>query len=565
MKVALVDLTEKTSKISEIPKEWEASYIGGKGIASKLLFKIPSKTDPLSKDNAIIFGIGPLNGVRLSGASKMTAVFKSPLTFGYGESQCGGYAPYEMAKTGIHFLYITGVSENPVYLVLEDEDIMIRDAAHLWGMDCYETEETLRKDEGGEVLSIGPAGERLVRFACITHRRGRQFGRAGAGAVMGSKRLKAIVIKGSNEIEVADPEGLKKFRSWLTKNIVVPKLESFRKFGTAPVLDLLNEAGALPTKYWQECNFDGVEKISEYMEKYKVKSTACYGCAVACGKIRGAGDLEVDGPEFETLYAFGPLCGVSDAKAIMIANDICDRYGVDTMSCGNVVAFYMKCSELGDVEQKVEFGDVEAMLDLIKKVAFREGVGDILAEGVRIAAEKLGVSVEPIHVKGLEPAGYDPRSIYGSALSYVTSQRGACHLRALAHRPNLAGIVDRTSPQGQAEIVKDLEDLYCVVDSLVFCRFLFIPGMGMSWEEVVELYKIVTGRNIGIAEIKKAGERIWDLTYKFNLREGVRDDKLPRTFFEKPVRHMGKEYVIKVKDFERMINDYWKLRGVQQH
>lgn len=564
--LARVNLTKSEIKISKIPQEWKKLYIGGKGVASKLLFEVPQKINPYHPENAIIFAIGPLNGIRLSGATRMTAVFKSPMTYGYGESQCGGFAAYEMARSGLKCLYITGKAEKPVYAVVEDEEVEIKDASHLWGKDAYETEEILRKDEGGEVLTIGQAGENLVRYACITHRKGRQFGRGGAGAVMGSKNLKALVIKGSKEVEVADPMELKEFRKWVAEKII-SQLESMKKYGTPGIMSLVNESGALPTKYWQKGSFEGVEEINaEALDKYVERSTACYGCAVACGKIRRAKGKEVEGPEYETLFALGSLCCVADADKIIEANELCDRFGMDTISTGNAIAFYMACSEaeekgIGEVVgEKLEFGDADRMVEIVRKIAFREGIGDVLAEGVRIAAEKLGVGVEAVHVKGLEPAGYDPRGLYGMALAYSTSQRGACHMRSCAYRPNLTGAVDRFSIEGQAKLVKELEDFYCVVDSLVFCRFLCLPGIGMQWEDLARLYRIVTGVERSVEELKAAGERIWWLTRNFNEREGVIEERLPEIFF-KPYRHHDMEMAVKKEDHRKMLEEYWKLRG----
>jgi aldehyde:ferredoxin oxidoreductase len=464
-----------------------------------------------------------------------------------------------MKKTGVDFLFITGKAEKPVYITLEDRNVEIKDASHLWGKDSYETERILRNDEGGEVLCIGQAGENLVRFACITHRKGRQFGRAGAGAVMGSKNLKAVVIKGSSEIEVADPDGLKEFRKWMLENII-SKLESMKKFGTPAIMSLTNESGVLPTKYWEMGSFEGVEKINaEALQKYVRKNTACYACSVTCGKVTRIDDTEVEGPEYETLFAFGALCYNDNLKSIIKANDLCDRYGMDTITAGNVIAFYMACSENGEAEEKINFGDSNAILNLLKKIAFREGIGNVLAEGVRIAAKKLGVKTEPVHVKGLEPPGYDARGLYGMALAYSTSQRGACHMRSCAYRPNLTGVLNRLSAEGQAAMVKDLEDFYCVVDSLVFCRFLCLPVIGMYWHDVAELFKIVTGSEISVEELKKAGERIWNLTREFNLREGVVDEKLPSVFF-KPIKHYDTRLFVRAEDYERMVEEYWRLR-----
>ncbi len=560
MRVARVDLTKNTVKISEIPKEWERLYIGGKGIATKLLFEIPAGVDPFHPENAIVFGIGPISGLNLPGASKMTCVFKSPLTNGYGESQCGGYIAREFRRAGIDFLFVVGRAKRPVYIVVEDDDIEIRDASHLWGKDAFETEEILKRDHRGEVLSIGQAGENLVRFACITHRKGRQFGRCGAGAVMGSKKLKAIVVKGSKDVEVFDSNRFREFRGELIEN-AKEKLASMSKYGTPGMLTITNEAGVLPTRYWSKGSFEHCEEISaEVISKYVKRRTACYGCTVACGFVIEIDGVEVEGPEYETLYALGSLCEVRDLKYIAKASELCDRYGLDTITTGNVIAFLMECCERGEVKEDIRFGEGEKIVEFVNKIAFREGIGDVLAEGVKRASEILGVSVEPVHVKGLEPAGYDPRGLYGMALAYVTSQRGACHMRSCIYRPNLFGTVDRFS-LNQAPFVKDLEDFYCVVDSLVMCRFLCLPVVGLYWNEIAELYKIVTGVEVSVDELKRIGERIFMLTLEFNKREGVRDYKLPKTFF-KPIKVHGKEYVVKEDDLNRMLEEYFRLRGI---
>ena len=555
-----VDLSK--NKIKAVNLNYK-SYIGGKGVATKLLFNIPQKIDPLSPENAIIFGIGPINGVNLPGASRMTCVFKSPMTNGYGESQCGGHIAKEFKKAGVDFLYITGKAKKPSYLFIENNNVEIRDASHIWGKDTFETEEILKEDCKGEVLCIGQAGENLVRFASINHRKGRQFGRAGAGAVMGSKNLKAVVVKGYRKVEVANPEELKEFRKWLIK-AAKEKLQSLTKYGTPGIMDLVNEVGVLPTKYWTKGYFKDVEHINATaLSKYVKKHTTCYGCTVACGIISKTEDAEVEGPEYETLFALGSLCENTSLKSIIKAAELCDRYGIDTISTGNVIAFSMACSERGDIKNEIKFGDGDITIELIKKIAFRHGIGNVLAEGVKRAAEILKVSIEPIHCKGLELPGYDPRGLFGIALGYAVSPRGACHMRSCAYRPNLVGAVDRTSPKGQAALVKELEDMYCIVDSFVLCRFLCLPIIGpISWEELSKLYWIVTNEKVTVEELKKIGENICNLTREFNLREGIKEDLLPSKFL-KAALEAGKSagMFVDEKNFKEMLNEYYSLRG----
>ncbi len=559
-----VDLTKGRVEKFAISKEDEELYIGGKGVASKLLFNIPPRTDPLSPANAIVFAIGPLSGLRFPGSSRMTCVFKSPLTDAYGESQCGGWIAREFRKAGIFVLCITGKAPKPSYILVQNDSAEILDASDLWGCDAFETERELRKAHGGEVAVIGQAGENLVRFACITHRKGRQFGRCGAGAVMGSKNLKAVVVVGDGDIEVAKPDRLEEFRRWLVEESR-EKLQSLTRYGTPGILSLVNEAVALPTRYWQKGSFEGAEMISaEALLKFKKRNSSCYGCSVACGTVVEADGVEVEGPEYETLYALGSLCENADVRSIIRAAELCDRYGMDTITTGNVIAYLMACSERGETDVSVNFGDGEAIVELVRKIAFREGIGNVLAEGVRRAAGIMKTSVEPVHSRGLEPAGYDPRSLYGMALAYAVSQRGACHMRSCAYRPNLVGAIDRFSPEGQAKLVKELEDLYCVVDSLVLCRFLSLPIIGpLQWEQIAELYEIVTGRRRSVESLQQAGERIWVLARKFNERENAAEDSLPNVFFNIPIDVYGKKAVVERGAFEKMLYEYYRLRRLE--
>lgn len=543
MNLAVVNLSTRDVRISRIPERDEKELIGGKGIATKLLLSIPLKTDPFSPENAIIFAVGPVNPFRLSGASRMTAVFKSPMTGGYGESQCGGFAPHEMAVTGIDALMITGKSEKPVYLVVEDGGVEIKPADHLWGLDAFETEEILKKDEGGEVLAIGQAGENLVKFACITHRRGRQFGRAGGGAVLGSKKVKAIVFRGNGKSRSSE-----EFEEFLDSQ-VIPKLSALQKYGTPNIMWLVNGSKSLPSYYWEKSEFDVDGIDAEAMLKYFVRRNACYACKVACGRISRTEKAEVEGPEYETLYAFGSLLGNSDLKSIIEANELADRLGMDTISLGNAIGFAIELSRLGKINESLDFGESQKFVELVRKVAFRVGIGDLLAEGVA-GMEKL-TGIEGVHVNGLEPPAYDPRGIFGMALAYASSPRGACHMRSCAYRPNLAGELNRTSPKGQAQLVKELEDFYAVIDSLVYCRFLALPQIGMGWEDVARLLKAATGRDYGVEQLKRIGRRIHSLAWEFNRREGIGYGKLPSKFFE---------YGLRREDFERMLGEYRKLR-----
>ncbi|MEM3703272.1 MAG: aldehyde ferredoxin oxidoreductase family protein [Candidatus Bathyarchaeia archaeon] len=381
-KITRVNLTAQKVKIETLDKELAQKYIGGKGFGAKVLFEqVKPKIDPYDPANLLIFATGPVNGVALSGAAKLCAIFKSPLTGIWGESQCGGHFAPQLKYAGYDMIIIEGRCEKPSYLTIEDQEICIKDASHLWGKDTFETEDAIKKDDGQgfQLISIGPAGENLVRYACITHDKGRQFGRCGAGAVMGSKKLKAVAVKGSKTIEVARPEKLDEFRKELNGKIR-ERLKTLTEYGTSPMMALTNTTGTLPTRNWREGEFEGFEKINaEAIKKKLVKGVkTCYACMVACGKVSEVetgpyAGTRVEGPEYETLFALGPLCGNDNLESIAKANEICDRLGIDTISAGNTIAFAMECYEKGIITREdtrgveLTFGNHEAIITIIRE------------------------------------------------------------------------------------------------------------------------------------------------------------------------------------------------------
>lgn len=548
-RIALIDLSKREVKIRE-PSEDERYFVGGKGLGFKIL------SDDLRRD-LIVFAVGPLTGLRFSGLSRCEAVFISPLTGFVANSSCGGFFGRELRRAGFLALILKGRSDRPVYVYVEDGSIEIRNAEWLWGKDTFETEDLLKKELGKvQVACIGPAGERQVRFACIEHAKGREFGRCGGGAVLGAMNVKAIAVKGSMNLEdkIADYERFCTLRENFEKRLEV--LEGISKYGTPKMILLTNELGVLPTRYWQRGRFDP-EIFDEVVGLY-VKRKSCFACKVGCGKISRFDGKEVEGPEYETLFAFGSLCEVKDAKVIAEANLLCDRLGLDTISTGNVVAFLFYLSKKGIIDERYEFGDGKAVIDLIRKIAFRDGIGDLLAEGVRRLAERLGV--EGIHVKGLEPPGYDPRGLMGVALGYAVSYRGACHIKHCIYRPNLSGGLDRFKPDKQAETLVRLENFYGFTDCLIICRFLTLPEIGPLHEkDVVELYNVVTGRSMSVEEILNVGKEVINLARSINIRLGLRrkDDYLPEFFFKVPTENG----VVDRKAFESMLDEYYKLRG----
>jgi len=572
-KILKVNLSLKKFKITSIPKETIKKYIGGKGVGARLLFdRLKAKTDPLGTENLLIFGTGPLTGLNLSGGEKLGVFFKSPLTYIFGEAYVGGYFAPVLKKTGFDFILFKGISKKPIYLIIDDDKVAFKDASHLWGKDTFETEKIIKEDHGKniQVASIGPAGENLVKYACITHAQGFLLGRTGAGTVMGAKKLKAVVVHGTKKIEIVKQNELLIFKKDFNEKL---KDRDILKDGTPETLSLTNMMGALPTKYWTEGEFEGAEEINldRMKERLIVKRRSCQACILACKNISEVKNglyagTRTSGPEYETLFSFGSLCGNSNLESIAKANELCNRLGLDTITTGNIIAFAMECYKRKLISNKdldnldLKYGNHEAIIEMIIKIAYREGIGNILAEGTKIASEKIKGSTDfAIHVKGLELPGYDPRSTEAMGLSYAISDRGACHLRSQAYRPDMLGTIE-----GKAEMVKDLEDFYAVCDTMVICRFVAYPVVGpLYWENLAELYSIVINRKITKDDLVKTGEEINNLCRAFNVREGItkKDDNLPNWFIKVPIKkgpYDGK--TVNKEDFEKMLNEYYKLR-----
>jgi aldehyde:ferredoxin oxidoreductase len=586
-KIGLVNLSSKSVKYLEFNEPLYEKYIGGVGLGAKLLIDNTSpRIEPLSSENLLIFSIGPVEGLVLPSAARMAAVFKSPLTGFFGESLCGGYIGTELARAGFDALVVKGVSTDPVYLIVEDGRVEIRSASHLWGLDTYTTEKELWS-ELGEVMtaSIGPAGENLVRFACIVHGlymhekkklRGGFFGRTGGGAVMGSKKLKAIAIRGNYKIEPIDDGKFIEFRDRVVR-LAREKLQTLTKYGTSAIMALTNSTGSLPTRYYEGGSFPGYEEMGPetFNKLYVKKRITCFACPVACGRHSETSDgLEMEGPEYETLFALGPLTYIDELEAILRANDLANRLGLDTITTGNVIAFAMYLAEKKLIKEEwLRFGDGEALVKAVEMIAYRRGLGDILAEGVKRASEKLAASEYAVHVKGLEFPGYEPRALKGVALAYAVSARGACHLRHVAYRPNLIGAhpfnpeikVDRLSYDGHVEYVAELEDFHVIVDSMILCKFYCLPIIGpLLWRELSEIYYLATGKSINPAELRRKGEIINNLIRVYNLREGLKkdDDMLPPRMYSEPLKFGASQgQNIDPERFMKMLDEYYRLRG----
>jgi len=556
-KILRVNLSEKDIRQWKADKSLLRRFIGGSGLAAKILFdETEPSVKPFDPENLLIFMTGPVTATRVPLSGRYQVVSKSPLTGIYGESDSGGSWGPELKKAGFDGIIISGRASKPVYLWISDGQAELRDADHLWGMDTYETDRAVKDetDKKAVVSCIGPAGEKLARIAGIfcDGKHGRAAARCGLGAVMGSKGLKAISVRGTGTIEAAYPEALEKSVKELAPSII-ENAKGMHDNGTSGGMTTMEYLGDIPIKNWLLGSWEeGAEKLSGQTMTKTILSGRyyCSGCIIGCGREvsfedERFGKVEGAGPEYETLAMLGTNCLIDDLKAVAKANELCNRYGLDTISTGAVIAFAMEAYEHGLISHKeageihLTWGNADALLSMIEKIGKREdGLGWLLGEGVKRASEKIGgVSAEfAIHVKGLELPAHDPRAYYSQGLSYATSNRGACHLQSLSHifersvtLPDLGfpEVQERHSLNRKDELVSKAQNLMCMFDSLKVCKFILFGGVKPS--TLVEWLNLVTGWNMDLEEFMRTGERIYNLKRLYNVREGIsrKDDTLP--------------------------------------
>ncbi len=588
--VLRINLTDRTITKEPLNEDWAKEYVGGRGLGAKYLSEEMDPTvDALDPENKMLFVTGPLTGTNASCGSRYMVVTKGPLTNAITTSNSGGYWGPELKFAGYDMLILEGKASSPCYLWIYNDAVEIRDADHLWGKTVWETEEELRSELGvpdSVIASIGPAGENLVRFACIMNDLHRAAGRSGVGAVMGSKNLKAIAVRGTGGVKLADPmafmKGMWDMREKLRESPVTA--EGLPMYGTEVLVNVINEHGALPTNNHQSSVFEQAENISgeTLTETRLVANKACFSCAIACGRVsvlpgEAASKYEVstsprnwkiagEGPEYEAAWAMGSECGIGDLDALIKANWLCNDLGMDSISFGATVAAAMELYEkkavsLEQTEVPLNFGSAEALLIMAERIAYRTGFGTELAEGSKRMTAKFGRPEFFMGVRGQEFAAYEARAIQGMGLGYATSNRGACHLKAYTVAAEILGLprqMDPNETEGKAEIAKIFQDATSTVDATGLCQFL---TFGVGLEEMLPQLAAATGVDYTLEELMTIGERIWNLERRWNERSGMTgaEDTLPKRILEEPLPSGPAKG--KVNRLGEMLPEYYELRG----
>ena len=575
----VVDLSTRESWWETLAEDVLWRFVGGDGLGVYLLYRhCPAGADPTSPDNALVFATSPLVGSRLTTSSKFAVVTKSPLTGFVGDSLSSSFLAPELKKAGCDALVVAGRADGPTLLSITDGAVEFVDAAGLTGKSTSETEAAVKAAiPGARVACIGPAGERLVRFASISNDGGRHAGRTGPGMVMGAKNLKAIAVRGSSPVPVAEPDALREIGRELTRRSLGPATEKYRTLGTIANVSVFDRLGTLPTRNFRESTFEGSDSISgeEFVRSHKVSTAHCANCTIGCTHIMSATD---DGGEvgarveYESAFALGSLIGVDDPNTVIQASRLCDEMGMDTISAGGTIAWAMECHERGILSRDdaggvdLRFGNGDAVMEALRAIAGREGVGDLLAEGSRRASDAVGQGSGDwaMHVKGLEMPGYEPRSLKTMALGLAVSPRGACHNRSSAYDADFSSAVDRLkADEERGRIAMEGEDASAVMDSLIWCKFLR-KAFGDFYEESATIYERVTGMPTTGDDLRLAGERINNLKKLFNAREGWtrEDDTLPPRILDEELQDgVARGVGLSRDDLDMMIDGYYRARG----
>ena len=587
-KVLYIDLSTTVRSVQALDETTARSYLGAGGLAAHILSSMNWDIDPLAPESRLVFFTGPLTGTPAPLCSRYTVSGKSPLTNIWGEAHASGFWGPELKAAGLDGIVIEGKAERPVYLFIHDGKVTIKDARSLWGHDTITTEDAIKAELGDssiKVASIGPSGEKLSRMAAIINDHGRAAARCGLGALMGAKNLKAIAVRGKGEVKVARLKDLRPLAGTLTRLARESSAGKYLKeFGTIGGMEPFHEFGDVPIKNWMQGSWeDGCSKVSgQYMNETILSSrSACKRCPIGCGRLIDVkygpyNGLTGKGPEYETAAAFGPLCLNDNLAAVAKANDLCNRYGLDTISTGAAVAFALECFEKGLITPtdtdglELVWGNSDAMVKMVEKIGKREGLGDLLADGTRLAAEKIGNGADAfaLHIKGLELPMHDPRSFSSWAVSYGTSNRGACHIQAPTFWVErgltfpdigLDNPGDRFDTEGKGILTKVFQDFCEVVESAGICKFALYGDFRSR--HVLDLLRIVTGWDLDLDEVMLMGERSFNLKRLINIRCGItgKDDRLPKRILTHSLSDGGTKGYL--PDQEKMLKEYYQERG----
>ncbi len=588
-KILEVDLDTGKFKYSKIDENDKKRFIGGSGLGAKVLFdRLDPGIDPLGPDNLLVLMTGPLTGTNMPGTSRFAFCAKSPLTGIWGESSSGGNFGPALKHAGYDGIIFSGKAPEPQYLHVKDDRVALLSAQDLWGKDTYEVTDILKeKYPEGRILSIGPAGENLVKIANINNDKGHVMGRSGMGVVMGSKKLKAIVVESSGTVRIAKPEMYEKLRKSVMEKIEksVPA-QSLQAMGTDVGMDLGMMTGDVPVQNWtrgEDLEISAGVGGFAMTEKYLVKNHTCSYCPIFCKRTVEVkeGDFMVPegpGPEYETCAMFGPMLNNANLAAVIKANELCNRYGIDTISSGGIIAWLMECFEKGIITAEdtdgveLTWGNMHAVFEMLKKITFREGLGDVLAEGSRKAAVKIGKGSEEltVEIKGLEVPMHDPRGSHGLALAYMMSPRGGCHMmhlqdaveRGVAAYPEmgLEEIYEGQTSEGKAKLVKITEDIGQPLNAICLCQFV---SWCISVDDMAAMLSTVTGCDYTRESYAAAGESIWMIKRVINNLMGIRkkDDRLPKKILTalKDGAAAGS-----VPDEQKLLKEYYELRGLDE-
>jgi len=572
-----IDLSKNKFSIEKLSKKIYHEFIGGKGLGAYLFCKeVKNGIDPLGPENKLIFTTGPATGTPFPTSGRYCLFFKSPLTAICGVCTSGGTAAERMKRCGYDAVIVEGRAERGSYLIVTESGVEFRSATDIWGKDALETEEIIKEDFGREevtILTIGPAGENLVKYAMIVNDKWRCAGRCGPGAVMGSKNLKAILFNGYKDVEAHDPDQFyelaKEQIEKILKNTII--MDSYRKYGTPVHMGNLAAEGALPTRYFHKGYFDEYEKINAdaIEDRLTVRHLACGSCPIACGRLsrikegKYAG-LELAGPEYEILYSFGSNLEIPDLEFIAACNDYSDRMGMDCESASHAIALAIDAYRMGKFDPgfELKYGDRECVMRLLKMISTRTGVGDLLAEDLRTVEKGLKMEGHAIQVKNLGVGGYDPRVMKGIALSYMVNERGGCYQKASMFMVDLFELADPMSYDDEkVDLLIGREDLFTIMDSFVLCRFL---GDAFDMENCAKVLEVLTGEAYGAEELTKISRRIQSILRLWDVREGIdrKDDHLPKRCYEEPVPDgPAKGAVANREEEDRWLDMYYEKRG----